>query len=116
MPMERYGRNEGDFGDSHVTLRATQESLGCWSTDMVAAVCPAVWGKAGVPLPNISMGEPRSVSGSRRVGCSSGFPQMETAKGMGTGSTWEQGKAGFKQQHLGGKESCSKKGSSHPWD
>lgn len=60
---------------------------------MVAAAYPAVWGKADIPLPNISMGDPWSISGSRKGGHSSRFPQMETAMAMGTESTWEQGKA-----------------------
>lgn len=39
---------------------------------------------------------------------------METAKGMGTESTWEQGKAGFKQQHFGEKSHVLRRGAHTP--
>lgn len=81
---------------------------------MIAALCPAVWGKTDVPLPSISMGDPWSITGSRRGGFSSGFPQVETAMGMGTEFSWEQGKARFKQQHFGEMSRVLRKGAHTP--
>lgn len=41
------------------------------------------------------------ITGCKKGKFGSGFTQLETAMRKGTKSTWEQGKAGFKQQHLG---------------
>ena len=45
---------------------------------------------------------------------SSGFTQLEPVMGMGTESSREQGKAGFKQQHFGERSHILKEGAHTP--
>lgn len=94
--------------------------LGGWRLPPAAA--QEAWGTApqawlrGVSLPSVGMGARscgQSLHWVQEGQSQLGIHLPETATGTDSGSTWEQGKAGFKQQHFGEMRRILRGGSSH---